>query len=70
LGSDELLLVVEALDQPSTPFLPGEFLRVANAASFCPLRTGVLPFSSQPRCHLLWGLSQANLRESIFYALG
>jgi hypothetical protein len=30
LGPDELLLVVEALDQPTTPFLPGEFFRIAH----------------------------------------
>ncbi len=31
LGPDELFLLVEALDQPPTPFFPGEFLRVAHA---------------------------------------
>jgi hypothetical protein len=31
LGPAELLLLIEALDQPPTPFLPDEFLRVAHA---------------------------------------
>ena len=30
LEPDELLLRVEAFDQPPTPFLPGQFLRLAH----------------------------------------
>jgi hypothetical protein len=29
--TEELLLLVEALDQPPPPFLPGKFIRVAHA---------------------------------------